>query len=145
MCIYPLLDGSFTYNALLQDRVAINAIRIRVLLDDARNRLAELCGYADWDSLEFNVPKESRYDVVHRFLNTLKDLDVNWKAIGRQPDVLKVLLEPNTLRCHGNVAAHTSSKESIANSILAIQGKWERATVTTIFRAMYGVEPEASF
>ncbi|KAF9514573.1 hypothetical protein BS47DRAFT_1342880 [Hydnum rufescens UP504] len=129
--------------AIAGDRVAINAIRIRVLLDHGRDHLARLCGYTNWDDLELKIPSDSLRDLVHKVLNTSKD--PNWKAIGRKPEVLNMLLEPSTLRRDGNTAAHASTQELIPHGVLAMSVNWERAVMTTIFRAVYGIEPDANF
>jgi hypothetical protein len=126
--------------------VAINAIRIRVLLDYGRDRLAQLRGYTDWADWKFNTPsKDSLHDSVYQFLKTSMDLNSNWKAIGCQPEVLKMFLQSNSVQDRGDIAAHSSTQELITDSVIAFSVTWERAAATAIFRAVYGVEPDGSF
>jgi hypothetical protein len=52
-----------------------------------------------------------------------------------------MLLLPNQVRDRGNLAAHASAKESIAESIFAAMAEQERADMIAIFKFVFSEEP----
>ena len=82
-------------------------------------------------------------DFASRHLTTSDEVHANWKELGSQQPVLQRLIFPSQVRSRGDIAAHSSALESIAESVLALRGK-EREDMTTIYRAIYGINPAVS-
>jgi len=132
-----------TMEAVLGDRVAINKIRNRVLLDMGRNQLAVICGHRDWKA--WKASSASRDDIFNSAFMRLKtpgdDLPQRWLALSSRQTALRMLLLPNQVRDRGDIAAHSSAKRSIGESVLALTVDGERADMMAIFKAVYGEEP----
>jgi len=129
-----------TMEAVLGDRIAINKIRNRVLLDLGRDKLAEICGYTDWKHWKTNSDRDRLYNFA---LTRLKsNLPLEWMALGSRPTALGMLLLPSQVRSRGNIAAHSSARKLIGESVLALTVEQERNDMIVIYRAVYGVEPD---
>ena len=126
----------------LQDRIAINKIRNRVLLDLARDRLAVICGHKNWYGWKkhANNLKDTMFNSASNRLQNGDNLSDQWKAIHSRPTALKMLFFRNTVRSRGDLAAHASAQNLIGESVLGLAGT-EREDMCTIFAAVYGVEP----
>ena len=126
----------------LQDRIAINKIRNRVLLDLARDRLAVICGHKNWYGWKkhANNLKDTMFNSASNRLQNGDNLSDQWKAIHSRPTALKMLFFRNTVRSRGDLAAHASAQKLIGESVLGLAGT-EREDMCTIFAAVYGVEP----
>jgi hypothetical protein len=61
--------------------------------------------------------------------------------LGCQRTALQLLLLPNKIRAHGDIAAHASVQSLIGESVLALVGDQERNDMTAIFHAVYGEAP----
>jgi hypothetical protein len=126
-----------------QDRVAINKIRNRVLLDLARDKLAGICGFNNWKDWKTNVGnREMMLRVATSWLGMPgANISEQWKALGQRSTALRILLLPNPIRSRGDVAAHGSAQKHIGESILALTVEQERKDMSIIFRAVFGTEP----
>ncbi|KAG2336056.1 hypothetical protein BDR05DRAFT_953627 [Suillus weaverae] len=141
-----------TIRAVLGDKVAIDKIRRRVLLDMGRQQLAVICGHKDW--IEWKDSQKaistSGEDFAIRtamiieaevVLRDSKDASEYWKAVGRDHSTLRLLIHRNHIRTHANIAAHTSSEKDISESVLALTATGDRTHMIIIFRAVYNNEP----
>jgi hypothetical protein len=127
----------------LQDRIAINKVRNRVLLDLGRDQLAIFCDYADWKAWKSNSNRDTIYNTaLIRLQDAGDDLPPDWMALGGQPTALAKLVFPSQVRSRGNIAAHASAKKLIGESVLALSVEQERNDMIAIYRAVYGDEPE---
>ena len=126
----------------LQDRIAINKIGNRVLLDLARDRLAVICGHKNWYGWKkhANNLKDTMLNSASNRLQNGDNLSDQWKAIHSRPTALKMLFFRNTVRSRGDLAAHASAQKLIGESVLGLAGT-EREDMCTIFAAVYGAEP----
>jgi len=134
-----------TMEAVFGDRVAINKIRNRVLLDMGRNKLAVVCGHKSWKAWKtVSDSRDAMIDFALRRLNALSPIDevsARWIVFSKQRTALQMLLLPNQVRDCGDLAAHASAKESIAESILALTVEQGRADMNAIFKVVFGEEP----
>jgi hypothetical protein len=126
----------------LQDRISINKIRNRVLLDLARKRLAVICGYKDWRDWKSYADKNTMFDsALIQLQNGGDNISDQWKALCSRSTALKMLIYPSPVRERGDLAAHASAQKLIGESVLGLAGVTEREDMSTIFAAVYGVEP----
>ena len=126
-----------------QDRIAINKIRNRVLLDLARDRLAIICGYKDWYGWKAAESHDTMFNSAsNRLQNAGDDISKQWKAVYSRSEstALKMLIFRNSVRSRGDIAAHASAQKLIGESVLGLTGT-QREDMCTIFAAVYGVEP----
>ena len=140
--LYP---GIYCFGPIFntQDRVAINKIQNRVLLDLAQDKLAGICGFNDWKNWKNNVgSREMMLRGARSWLGTpTVDISDEWKALGQQSTALRILLLPNPIRSWRDVAAHASAQKHIAESILALTVEQEQKDMSVIFCAVFGTEP----
>jgi len=136
-------DLQTTMQAVIGDRIAINKIRNRVLLDIGRDRLAVICGHEDWKGWKANSAgrDEMIESVSTRLSNPNNDLPPDWAALYNRPTALRRLLLRNPVRSRGDVAAHVSAKQYIGESVLALVDEQERNDMIAIFKAVFGEEP----
>jgi uncharacterized coiled-coil protein SlyX len=126
---------SYTYKFPLQDRAAINDIRNRVLLDMGRNILARICHYNSWIDWKSSFPSlDDLSRSAHEYLTTSEHVSADWIAVANRPSALRLLLKPNPVRYRGDMVAHSSTRELIGESVLALRPGWERGDMTVIFR-----------
>jgi hypothetical protein len=114
-------------------------------LDIGRNKLAGICGYANWkvwkdciknrdeilNSAQIRLTTPSPSDKVSR----------EWTALGTQRTALQMLLVRNKVRDRGDLAAHSSAQKLIGESVMALTLDQERKDMITIFKAVFGEEP----
>jgi len=74
-------------------------------------------------------------------INHSDDVSCRWRALGRQHTALRKLVLPNQVRDRGDLAAHTSAKKNIAESVLALTEEQERKDMIAIFKVVFGEEP----
>jgi soluble cytochrome b562 len=140
-----------TNRAVLGDKVAIDKIRRRVLLDMGRDQLAMICGHRDWK--EWKDEKAASTPIDDHIIRTVMmteaevilqnstDASEYWKAVGQDRSTLRFLIYRSHIRTDGDIVAHTSTEEAIAESVLALTALSDRAHMITIFRAVYNNEP----
>jgi len=135
-------DLQTTMQAVIGDRIAINKIRNRVLLDIGRDRLAVVCGHKDWK--DWKVNSASRDEMIEsvsiRLSTPSNDLPHKWMALRSRPTALRRLLLPNPVRSRGNIAAHASAKQHIGESVLALVDEQEREDMIALFEVVFGEE-----
>ncbi|KAG1894499.1 uncharacterized protein F5891DRAFT_717029 [Suillus fuscotomentosus] len=139
-----------TIRAVLGDKVAINKIRRRVLLDMGRDQLAVICGHKNWrEWKEMKATSTEGDDFAVRtvmmteaetILRDSNDLSEYWKAVGQDHSTLRLLIHRNHIRIYADIAAHSSTEKNIAESVLALAAPGDRTHMTTIFCAVFDKE-----
>jgi len=76
-----------------------------------------------------------------RTITPKDDTSRRWIALSRARTALQLLILRNPVRDRGDLAAHSSAKEGIGKSILALTGERERTDMIIIFKTVYGEEP----
>ena len=116
-----------------------------MLLDLGRNKLAVVCGHKSWKAWKtVSDGRDAMIDFALTRLNALSPIDeisARWIVFSKQRTALQMLLLPNQIRDRGDLAAHASAKESIAESILALMVEQGRADMNAIFKVVFGEEP----
>lgn len=140
-----------TNRAVLGDKVAIDKIRRRVLLDMGRDQLAMICGHKNWkewkDEKATSTPVDDQtvqtamMTEAEVILQNSTDASKYWKAVGQDRSTLRFLIHRSHIRTEGDIVAHNSTAEAIAESVLALTASSDRAHMITIFRAVYNNEP----
>jgi hypothetical protein len=114
-------------------------------LDIGRNKLAVICGYANWK--EWKACIQNRDEILNSAqirLTTLSPSDkvsCEWTVLGTQRTALQMLLVRNKVRDRGDLAAHSSARKHIGESVMALAVDQERKDMITIFKAVFGEEP----
>lgn len=67
------------------------------------------------------------------------ELPQPWKELVKHPTALNFIISTNSICFQGNQAAHTSSKEMIADSVLSLQGQ-ERDLMKLILQPIQKVD-----
>jgi hypothetical protein len=122
----------------------INKVQNRVLLDIGRNKLAGICGYANWKDWKACI--QNRDEILNSAqiqLTTLSpsnNVSCEWTALGMQCTALQMLLVPNKVRDRSNLAVHTSVQKHIGESVMALTVDQERKDMIMIFKAVFGKE-----
>lgn len=125
-----------------QDRIAINKVRNRVLLDSARHQLAVICGYKDWWDWKSHADRDAMFSsALNQLQNGGDHISDRWRALRSRPTALKMLIFRNAVRSRGDLAAHVSAQKHISEGVLALAGVNEREDMCAIFAAVFGVEP----
>jgi hypothetical protein len=83
----------------------VGPLHLRVLLDLARLKIIESCGYESWEQLRGTHSITQLTDRVAT-------------AVGLSQDLSKFLCEFSNVRRAGNKAAHMASAEDIRNAVL---------------------------
>ncbi|KAG1894481.1 uncharacterized protein F5891DRAFT_1255179 [Suillus fuscotomentosus] len=141
-----------TNRAVLGDKVAINKIRRRVLLDTGRDQLAMICGHKNWrewkDEKTTSTPSPGDDQTVQTMMTEAEvilenstDASDYWKAVGKDRSTLRFLIHRSHIRTEGDIVAHNSTAEAIAESVLALIASSDRTHMISIFRAVYNDEP----
>jgi FtsZ-binding cell division protein ZapB len=140
-----------TMRAVLGDEVAIDKIRWRVFLDMGRDQLAVICGHENWrewkekkatstPSDDFAV-RTAMMTEVETILRDSNDPSEYWKAVGQDRSTLRLLIHRNHIRTYADIAAHSSTEQHIAESVLALAAPSDRTHMTAIFCAVFNKEP----
>lgn len=137
--------------AVLGDKVAIDKIRRRVLLDMGRDQLAVICGHENWrewkEKKAISTPSDDfavRTAMMTEVETTLRDSNdpsEYWKAVGQDRSTLRLLIHRNHIRTYADIAAHSSTEQHIAESVLALAAPSDRTHMTAIFCAVFNKEP----
>lgn len=131
-------------SAVCGNTSAVNDIRVRILLDKGRNRLAAMCGYADWRDLEVQVDcREQIFQMLQITPNCLPDDptdSADWKNLIRKDSALQLLIFPREGRGHCDFASHAVRPQIIAASLSAFE---DEEDLWIIFRAVYGSDISA--
>jgi len=126
-------------SAICGNTSAVNDMRIRILLDKGRNRLAALCGYADWRDLEVQVDNgEQILKMIQKNPKSLPNdnsVSADWKDLITKDSALRLLIFPREGYSHCDLASHTVRPQMIA-AILSVFEDEEDLLI--IFRAVYG-------
>jgi hypothetical protein len=134
----------------LQDKVAINKIRRRVLLDMGRDQLAMICGHKNWREWKDEKTTSTAVDdptiqtmmtEAEVILENSTDASDYWKAVGQDRSTLRFLIHRSHIRTEGDIVAHSSTAEAIAESVLALTASSDRTHMISIFRAVYNDKP----
>ncbi|KIK31932.1 hypothetical protein CY34DRAFT_19431 [Suillus luteus UH-Slu-Lm8-n1] len=127
------------------DKVAINKIRRRVLLDMDRDQLATICGHKNWrewkDEKTTSTPGDDRsvqtlMTEAEVILENSPDASDYWKAVGQDRSTLRFLVHRSHIRTEGDIVAHNSTAEAIAESVLALTASSDRTHMISIFRSL---------
>ncbi|KAG1745349.1 uncharacterized protein EDB91DRAFT_1246209 [Suillus paluster] len=140
-----------TTRAVLGDKVAVDKIRWRVLLDMGRDQLAVICRHKDWKEWKESKATSTAGDdfairtammtEAEMMLQDSTDSSEYWKAVGQDPSTLGLLIHPNNIRNQADIAEHSSTEKAIAESVLALATLGDRTHMIAIFCAIYDSEP----
>lgn len=112
-----------------------------ILLDRARNELANLCGFLDWGSWELNVATVD--DMLTRASEALKwNGSTAWRAVVQDDTAFTLLFFPYKIRSKGEPVAHDRPfDERVAGSVLTIDDEHERTAMTKLYRVVFSKFP----
>ncbi|KAF8873842.1 hypothetical protein BD779DRAFT_1476841 [Infundibulicybe gibba] len=124
------------FTTAFEDRVAINNIRHRVLLDLGRDYLATICGHTDWDTwvAAFGNDRDRMHALALTALAQVP-LHRHWtnEALHRL-----VIRRRDPLRNRGNEAAHNATIRGLECSVLSLpEGGQERVDMFAIYELVF--------
>jgi hypothetical protein len=78
---------------------------------------------------------------VEVILENSTDASDYWKAVGQDRSTLCFLIYRSHIRTEGDIVAHNSTAEAIAESVLVLTASSNRTHMISIFHAVYNDEP----
>jgi hypothetical protein len=116
-----------------------------------RDQLAVICGHENWrewkekkttstpsDDFAVRTAMMTEVETIFRDSN---DPSEYWKAVGQDRSTLRLLIHRNHIRTYADIAAHSSTEQHIAESVLALAAPSDRTHMTAIFCAVFNKEP----
>lgn len=100
---------------------------LRVLLDETRLKILESVESATWEDFRGSLGIAALKDTVAA-------------RTGLSQRLASFVCESNNIRCQGNLAAHSASKDDIREAIMQQDFGNERELLGGLFRFVYGEE-----
>jgi hypothetical protein len=106
-------------------------LRLRVLLDMAREKVLRVFTFQAWEDLRENRNIHQLVDFVHQGLNNLPNCPSR--------DTILFLCSYNNVRREGNTAAHTATVEEMREAVTTKQlDKRDRRCLEQVFKFAFG-------
>ncbi|KAF8521965.1 hypothetical protein BU17DRAFT_64687 [Hysterangium stoloniferum] len=120
----------------IKDGVILDRIARRVLLDHVREKVAGLTPELTWPNLA--EPCSSIHRLWEQMSSILDNTDLSPQLKSRQQSMINILVEYNSIREEGNVAAHSAAQELFWEAIEALdEGTERRVLLSELYKWIY--------
>ena len=113
----------------------------RILLDMARMKIQVLLQCRKWETLRGNRTEEELVDYIYAQVQQ-HPMEERFK-LSRQ--AIKLVCNPNPIRCRGNESAHTASEADLQNSVLGFTMGSHRNELEEIFTFLFDKAVDHNF